>query len=176
MAAMTRSTRTFRLFKGLWSSESPDYPSFEDKLKDSPENSLIDEICFKADLCENYEDYINTLCQGMILILDAGIPRRYLEEHPLIKDKVHNMGGDILSNSHQDSDQLYVGLFVVLKVKADWLKVKFYKIIQNMMHHVLDHGLKISDNIKSKIKEQIHSQYFQLYKSLFLIPSKLHSF
>jgi len=173
---MKQSTRNFQLYKKLWKSHDPKNVSATSDDLNSDESALIDEICFKADLCEHYEEYIQTLCNGMILLLEAGITKRSLQQHPVLQEKIHNMGDKILENSYLKSDQFYVGLFVKLRVKFDWLQAKFYKVIKNMMHHVLDCGLKISLNIKLKIEEQLKSQDYKLYQSFFIQTHKLRAF
>lgn len=136
--------------------------------------TLIDEICFRADLCETSEGYIQALCEGMIFLIQSNVPLKSIETHRIIKQKIHALPEDILNNSRQGTDQFYVGLFAKLKLKTDWLSVKFYQIIQKMMHHVLEQGLKISPHIKQKIEQQIKQLYPELY-SLFFVSNKLSS-
>jgi len=169
---MKKYNRSFRLYQKLWRA-SDNVKSA--RVKPSAELVLIDDVCLKADLCETYEDYVRTLCEGMEMLLNANVPHESLISHDNLRSKIEGLGDTIIDHSYADSDQLYVGLFVKLRSGLDWLKVKFYTLVRDMMRHVLDHGLKISDKLKAKIKEHLRAENPHLYRRIFHLAYKLQA-
>lgn len=126
------------LYLNLWkSTEDLDTQKFR------REHVLIEEVCFRANLAYDYEDYVKTVCDGMIMLLEAKISRESLSSHKGLMTLVDKMGDEIIDNSRYGSDQQYVGIFVKLRSAVERFKVKFYKMIKDLLHQVLENGIDL---------------------------------
>lgn len=135
------------LYHRLWSKNGSNW---QNKPKTATEIS-IDLLCSKADMCHCIEDYIYTLCEGMIELLNNDFNLEVVRKHTILKQKIEHLGLDILAKSRAGSELFYLALFVDFKLSQNWLDKTLYKVIRNMFSQVMNLGLSFSKSLKKKI-------------------------
>ncbi|MAZ49627.1 MAG: hypothetical protein CME65_13790 [Halobacteriovoraceae bacterium] len=153
-------------FRKLWSEGTQTKLSTQNF--DSYYKKAVDNLCLKADLCESAEDYLLTICEGMRQLIDQGVPKNSIINHPVALAKLLRLGEDIMEVSYKKSDLFYVGLFIDLKITMNWFKIKFYQIIELLVKQITHHGKEIPDTLKEKLRLLIKKENFPLFALYFL--------
>ena len=131
-------------------------------------SKAIDSFCMKADLCESLEEYVTTVCDGMIDLIKMGIPKQKILKHGVALAKLLRLGEDIIEYGPKKSDIFFVGLFVDLKIAKEWFEVRFYTIVTNMLGRIYNKGLELPIDLKRKIERLLKNENYPLYSLYFL--------
>ena len=129
--------------------------------------ALIDDFCFKADLCEKFEEHVSTLCEAMEHFLQRNDLRKYLELHPSLKQRILMLGENITENSYRESDLYYLGVLTEMKLKQNWLDQKIYSFVKTALSKILKNGAVISEALRKKTRETIKQSFPDIYQKYF---------
>lgn len=160
------------LYQNLWKERNSDTK----QAHQSPEIALIEDVCLRVQLSHNYEEYVQKLCEGMIMLLNAKISQNTLKKHKLLMSYINQMGDQIIDNSNYESDQQYLGIFVKLRSSIERFKVKFYQLVKGLMHQVLEQGIDLSNNLKNRIRHALKTENQDLYQAIFAQNPTLYPF
>ncbi len=138
-------------------------------------NKAIDGFCMEADLCESLEEYVETICDGMMELIKMGIPKQKLLNHSIALTKILRLGEDIIEYGKKKSDIFYIGLFVDLKIAKEWFEFRFYSVIKNMLNLIYSKSKELPNELKVKIELLLKSDNFPLY-SLYFLKNREPSF
>ena len=127
----------------------------------------MDSLCLEVDMAESLDKYVQLFCNGMIDLIEIGIPKAFFSKHGLILSKLLRLGEDILEYGVRKSDLFYVGLFVEQKINSQWYEVNFYKFVKNLLYVIYEKGAALPENIKSKIENFIKLHNKSLYALYF---------
>lgn len=127
----------------------------------SEQRICIEKLMLKADLCEDLQSYVVTICEGMEEILGSDQLREELQRLPEFEKKVKRIGVDILEKSTNESDLYYIGVFASMKLQENWLDLKFYQILGRLIEQVLRGGMSLSSLLKRKIRAKLAKFLFE---------------
>lgn len=153
-------------YKKLWSEGTQARLSTENY--DSYYKKAVDSLCLKADLCETADDYLKTICEGMQELIDQGVPKASIINHPVALAKLLRLGEDIMEVSYRKSELFYVGVFIDLKISMNWFKKKFYQMIVMLVDQISQHGKDLPEKLKNKLREMIKKENYPLFALYFL--------
>lgn len=119
------------------------------------EEVLIETLILKADLCSDLETYVETLCEGMRVILANESLLRVALKNDHFESKVKRIGSDIIDKSRRETDLFYLGVFASLKLKENWLDKQLYSVLSNLLAQVLNKGFEFSAKLRKKIKAKL---------------------
>ena len=119
------------------------------------EEIQIETLMLRADLCEDLESYVTTLCNGMEQVLESDALLRVAKKSTHFESKIKRIGRDIIEKSRQETDLFYLGVFASLKLKENWLDKQFYKILAKLLSQVMEKGFQFSEILKRKIKSKL---------------------
>ena len=126
----------------------------------------LDNFCLKIDMCEDLENYILSICEGMCDLIEQGISRESFFKHKIVLSKLFRLGQDILEKAYKGSDLFFLGLFVDLKIHGSWFDKHFYRVISDFIKLVFEKGESIPKRIKLKILRLAREVVPHMYKEL----------
>lgn len=155
----------------LWKNSKSDSTASRLKLSSGDEDLFykraLDNFCLKADLCEDLESYIHTVCDGMQELFDLGVTKRVFMNHSLALSKILRLGEDILEGARRESELFFIGLFVELKLTANWFKATFYKLVKQLLNKIVEENKHIPEALKLKIIQTLKKENYGLYALYF---------
>ncbi|MBD64533.1 MAG: hypothetical protein CME62_04970 [Halobacteriovoraceae bacterium] len=161
------SRRHTHRYKNLWLDKS------NSDTESRPGEQFLDSLCAKIDETRGYEEYIHTLCEGMILLLQSKIGVETIKKHPDLMAKIKQLPQKIIHNSYDDSDLMFLGIFVELELPKSIFKLQFYQTIKKLLTKILDCGYHISKTMRQKLKILLRTQNPKRFRQLFQTPHPL---
>lgn len=154
----------------LWSNRDAG-PRLATERYESYYKKAIDSVCMEADMCESVDDYVVSLCNGMQQLIDQGIPKSSIINHPIALNKILRLGEDIMEVSHQKSDIFYIGIFIDLRIAMNWFQKKFYQLVKLLIDQITRNAKGIPTKLKQKLIMLMQKENFTLYAQYFLDPA-----
>ena len=162
--------RRTSLYKNLW------IRSAAEGKERSVAQKRIDDLCQRADFCESVDDYVYTLCEGMQALINKGIQKEHVLNHSILLSKLLRLGEDVMETARRKSNLFYIGLFIDLRISANWFQKAFYALIQNLIEQIVRRARQLPERLKARLillaKQENHNLYVALCRDGPFQPAK----
>lgn len=163
-AILNQMASKMKIYQNLWQQHTKlSTENYETYYK-----KVIDTLCLKADMCESVDEYVITVCEGMQELIDMGVPKSAIMNHPIALAKILRLGEDVMEVSYKKSDIFYIGLFIDLRISMNWFKRKFYQLIKLLIEQVVHKAKEFPEKLKYKLQALAKKENYALYALYFL--------
>lgn len=157
-----KSRKLYAKYQKLWLDSSSGTTA-------DPSDHLIEDLCLKLEMTQDFESYVSLLCDGMMFLIKTKISLKKLEKHKALNKKLDALSNEIISNSNKGSDLMYLGVFVELEMPGNKWSQKFYLLVKTLIQKILESGMKITQTMRHKLErllEKINPELFKYINSM----------
>lgn len=135
------------------------------------QTQLLEKLDIESDLTTTTSEYVSTIIDGMISLLEKDLKRSDLVQNEKFFEKLMDLGKSVMNGSKESKDLFTLGMLIESKIRKNFMSLRFYKLIAQSIAYINKNIEIFTESFQRRLREdlrrhryQTNSEHFYHYK------------